>query len=160
MSSRTELKLHPSVAAGLIAAIPWLALVVFVLVAATAGKWPLLLALLPAIAAALVQFRRVGLLSGGKAITALRFANGPLEVQLGQSEPRAMAVAGCSQLSARLALLKLTPFDTKFRAYYAVLLADVGALRGNVPPEDFRRLRVWLRLGRPQQRHPLTPELE
>ena len=160
MSSRTDASLQPSAAAGLVAAAPWLLLAAFLSAAATAGKAPLLLAVPPVLAGAFTQFRRCGLLRGQRAITGLQLKDGLLCAQTGNGATEMVAVADASRLGARLALLKLRPAGTRSRAYTAILLADAGPIRGNVPVNEFRRLRVWLRLGRPAQHPVFKPELE
>lgn len=160
MSSRTDAPLKPSAVAGLIAAAPWLLLAAFLSAAATTGKAPLLLAIPPALAGTFMQFRRCGLLRGRRAVTSLHLQDGLLSAQIGGGTPEIVAVAGASRLGARLALLKLRPAGTRSRAYTAILLTDAGPIRGNVPVDEFRRLRVWLRLGRPAQHPAFKPELE
>ncbi|MEO9523944.1 hypothetical protein [Marinobacter alexandrii] len=150
MSSRIELPLQPSLAVGLLAATPWLAMACFVLVAGVAGKGLLLLGLAPTLAGAFFQFRGTGLMGGKRAITALKVSDGQLYVQLGHTRTVAMEVAGASQLGADLTVLKLRPVGTRLFAYSAILLTGNRLVRGNVPEDEFRRLRVWLRLGRSQ----------
>lgn len=150
MSSRIELSLQPSLAAGLVASAPWLAMACFILIAGTANKGLLLLGLIPALVGALFQLRNTGLLSTKRAVTALQVLDGQLYAQLGHSRTTAMEIASSSQLGAHLALLKLRPVGTRSFPYSAILLTGNRIVRGNVPEDEFRRLRVWLRLGRSQ----------
>ncbi|AHI28775.1 hypothetical protein [Marinobacter similis] len=150
MSSRIELPLQPSLAAGLVASASWLAMACFILIAGTSNKGPLLLGLIPTLAGALFQFRSTGLLSTKRAVTALQVLDGQLYAQLGHSRTVAMEIASSSQLAPHLALLKLRPVGTRLFPYSAILLTGNGIVRGNVPEDEFRRLRVWLRLGRSQ----------
>ncbi|WP_372980756.1 hypothetical protein [Marinobacter sediminum] len=150
MSSRIELSLQPSLAAGLIASAPWLAMAGFILIAGTANKGLLLLGLIPTLAGALFQFRSTGLLSTKRAVTALQVLDGQLYAQLSHSRTTTMEIASVSQLGAHLALLKLRPVGTRLFPYSAILLTGNRFVRGNVPEDEFRRLRVWLRLGRSQ----------
>lgn len=160
MSSRTDLLLQPSAAAGLIAAAPWLILAAFLLAATTTGKTPLLLLIPPVLAGAFIHFRRCGLLKGQGALTSLSVKDGLLRARVGDKSAEVVEVTGSSRLGARIALLKLRPVGTRFRAYTAILLTDLGPIRGNVPSDEFRRLRVWLRLGRTAQQPVFKPELE
>lgn len=122
----------------------------FILVAGFAGKGPLLLGLVPTLAGAFFQFRGTGKLAGKRAVTALQVSDGQLYAQLSHTRTVAMEVAGSSQLGARVALLKLRPVGTRLFPYSAILLTGTGPVRGNVPADEFRRLRVWLRLGQPK----------
>jgi len=160
VSSRTDLPLKPSAAAGLIAAAPWLILAAFLSAAAATGKTLLLLAIAPAFAGAFIHFRRSGWLRGQRAVTHLSIKDGLLTAKIGDRPPEVVDVTGASRLGTRLALLKLRPAGTKFRAYTAILLTGASPIRGNVPVDEFRRLRVWLRLGRPAQHPAFKPELE
>ncbi|MBW4935777.1 hypothetical protein [Marinobacter sp. F4206] len=160
MSNRIELTLHPSVATGLLATVPWLALLGFLVAAAHGGK-PWLLAGIPvALAGAGLQYRRSGLLRGNSAINRLTVERGQLSARLGDGRQIAVKAAGTSRLGSRLALLKLRPIGTTVKAYSAILLANTAHLRGNVPEDEFRRLRVWLRLGKPQSPPKRRPDQE
>ena len=150
MSSRIELSLQPSLAAGLVASAPWLAMACFILIAGTAHKGPLLLGLIPTLTVALLRFRNTGLLVTKRAVTALKVLDGQLYAQLGHSRTVAMEIAASSQLGAHLAVLKLRPVGTSLYSHSTILLTGTGPVRGNVPEDEFRRLRVWLRLGRSQ----------
>ncbi|MCK7567682.1 hypothetical protein [Marinobacter xestospongiae] len=146
MSSRTELPLMPSRAAGTLAALPWL---VLALVALALGltQTAVLLVLLPlTLAGAAVAFRRQGLLLGRKAVHTLSLRQGQLWAEDGSQPPVAVTVSPESRISARLALLKLTPLTSRSGSK-TLLLLDLGPHCRNVPREPFRHLRTWLRLG-------------
>jgi len=149
VSSRIELTLRPSRAAGLLGTLPWLLLAAF-LITGAAGGHVLLLAVLPlAIAGATISYRRLGQLAGAGAVTALTLKDNQLTVHTNRhSTP--VVVAGSSRLGAHLAHLKLRVPGTRFRVYHVVLLAPGHSYRGNVCPEAFRSLRQWLRLGQPE----------
>lgn len=154
MSSRIELTLTPSVATGLLALVPWLVMLGFLVGAAAAGKPWLAVGLPVAVVGAVLQYRRSGWLRGKSAISVLRVEGGELSAQLGDGREIAVCATGASRLGARLALLKLRPVGTRVKTYSTILLANTAGLRGNVPEDEFRRLRMWLRLG-----HPKTPPL-
>lgn len=154
MSSPIELTLRPSVTAGLLAAVPWLLLSGFLLAAAQAGKPWLLLALPATLAGGVWQYRHTGLLQSRTAVTSLRVEEGQLYVGLGEAPAIPVVASGASRIGARVSLLKLRPVGTRFRAYSSLLLATSAWFPGNVPDNEFRRLRVWLRLGRSRQSPP------
>ena len=72
MSSRIELALIPSHAVGLLCALPWLALTLFVAALASEFGSSLLALVVPSLVGAVLQYRRTGLLVGPKAVTGLR----------------------------------------------------------------------------------------
>lgn len=148
--SRIELTIEPSVAAGLLAIIPWFLLLAFVLAAAASGKPWLLFAAPIALAGAWGQFRNNGLLRGRRAICALRLRQGRLYAELASGRELPVIPAPGCRMSARMGLLKLRSADSRFPSYSVILLASTPTHSGNVPEDEFRRLRVWLRLGRPQ----------
>ncbi len=149
MSSRIDLTLSPSVATGCLAATPWLVASAFVLIAATAGKsW--LYALAPlTLAGAVFQYRLNGLLIGPSAVLGLYLENNTLYARLGSGQAEAVSACRSSRLSSKLALLKLQPVASKSSSYPVVILSG-QRITGNLPEEQFRRLRLWLRLGRTQ----------
>ncbi|MBW0148874.1 hypothetical protein [Marinobacter arenosus] len=160
MSSRIELTLSPSVTIGLLAIVPWLVLFAFLVAAAYGGKTWLLAGVPVALAGATIQYRRSGMLVGNSAVTALRLEQGQLSARLGDGRQVSVEAVGTSRLGPRLALLKLRPTGTRVRSYSAILLADSTGLRGNVPEDEFRRLRVWLRLGRSRPTSRRSPHQE
>lgn len=150
MSSRIDLRLSPSVSAGLIASLPWLALSAFVLTAGADGR-PWMLTLFPvAGAGAVLHFRRFGLLRSKHSVTGLALDAGQLQVILPGQSAIPVEPCGNSRLGPMLTLLKLRPTGTKLKAYHLILLAPETWPGGNVCPDQFRRLRQWLRLGQSQ----------
>lgn len=160
MSSRIELTLHPSVTTGLLATVPWLVLFFFLVVAAYEGKPWLLVGLPVTLVGASIQYRRSGMLVGDSAVNALMVEQGQLSARLGDGRHVNVEAAGTSRLGPRLALLKLRPQGTRVKAYSAILLANSSCFRGNVPEDEFRRLRVWLRLGRSRSTPRRSPDQE
>ena len=151
MSSRIELTLTRSLPVGLISMLPWLLLMAFLVVASMAGKFWLLAATPIALWGAALQYRSNGLLLGGDSVNALLIEHGRMYVRIGDNRQVEVLPLASSRIWSGLALLKLRPAGTRFRSYSAILLAPLSGMPGNVPAEDFRRLRVWLRLGRPQR---------
>lgn len=146
MSNRIEVTLRPSLAAGLIAATPWIALLGFLLVAAAQASAVLLAPVPLAIAGLVWQTRLTGLLAGPHAVTGLLVENGQLRITLGNGRRQVMTVAPESRLTGRLALLKVVPDDTRFfRWPWQTRLVVI--VTTNIEPEAFRQFRVWLRLG-------------
>ncbi|MBC7183537.1 MAG: hypothetical protein H5U30_08215 [Marinobacter sp.] len=148
MSSRIELTLSPSRLVGLLATIPWLALLIFLMAAALAGKQWLLAVAPVAVAGALRQYRSQGLLRGRHSMSRLFVEQDQLYAATGGERKVPVTAAATSRLWSGLALLKLRPAGTKFRSYSAILMAPSPGTEGNCPKEEFRRLRMWLRLGR------------
>ena len=147
--SRIELTIAPSVTVGLMASLPWLLLLAFLLAAAMETPW--LLAGTPVtLAGAWRQFRKNGLLRGRKAVCTLQLRQGRLYVGLGDGRELPVTPAADCRVFAPMALLKLYPSDSRFPPYSVILLASTPAYPGNVPEDEFRRLRVWLRLGQPR----------
>lgn len=152
MSSRIELTLSPSALTGVLASLPWLVLFAFALVTAVTGQPWLLMVGLPALGGAVWQYRQTGLLKAARSVIRLRVEQGQLYAQTRDGRQVAVAPAASSRLGARLSLLKLRCTGTRFGSYHALLLANTPGAPGNVPEDDFRRLRVWLRLGRAGER--------
>jgi hypothetical protein len=146
VSSRVELTLTPSHAVGLLCALPWLALVLFIAAAASEFGAPVLFMAVPTLMGAVFQYRRTGLLIGQEAVIGLRVEDGQLYACLGSGQDRAVTAAGESRLGAHIAILKLRRSGTISRTY-PVVLVTIAPRLCNVPSDAFRRLRVWLRLG-------------
>lgn len=151
MSSRIELTLTPSLLVGALAVLPWLLLLAFLFIAALAGKLWLLTAAPIALGLAALQYRSNGLLRGGGSINGLVVEDGELYVKTGDNRQVQVRPSASSRVWAGLALLKLRPTGTRFRSYNTILLAPSSGRPGNVSKDDFRRLRVWLRLGQSGQ---------
>ena len=150
MSNRIDVRLTPSVSAGLIAALPWLALLAFVLTAAAESR-PWMLVLVPVAGAGAIQhFRRFGLLRGKYSVTGLALEAGQLQAKFTGRDAVPVQPCRSSRLGPMLTLLKLRPTGSRLGAYYLILLAPEPWPGGNVCPDQFRRLRQWLRLGQSQ----------
>jgi len=148
VSSRIELTLSPSVLVGLLAVLPWLLLTAFLVIAALAGTSWLLLATPVALGGAALQYRYNGLLLGKHSVNSLLIEHGKMYAKTGDSRQVQVLPLASSRIWSGLALLKLRPTGTRFRSYNTILLAPSSGRPGNVSKDDFRRLRVWLRLGR------------
>lgn len=150
VSSQIDLKLSRCGAVGCLAAAPWLAASAFLLIAGVAGKnW--MYGLVPlTLAGALVQYRLNGLLAGPSAVVGLSQNQNTLYAHLGNGQILAVNACPSSRMSSKIALLKLKPIASKYAAYSVVLLSATR-IAGNLPEDQFRRLRMWLRLGRAQQ---------
>lgn len=148
MSNRIELTLSPCRLVGVLAILPWLALVVFLVVAALAGKAWLLAAIPVAAMGGLLQYRRNGLLKGRRAISDLLVQQDQLYAVTSDKRRIPVSASAESRLWSGLALLKLRPEGTRYWPYTLILLTSSAGRPGNVTEEEFRRLRMWLRLGR------------
>ncbi|QSP96299.1 hypothetical protein LPB19_07950 [Marinobacter salinisoli] len=147
MFSRIEIPLAPSVPAGIIASLPWLAISIFLL-GVGATRYPWLVAGVPlTLAGAAVVFRKTGLLQGKSAVTSLLLEQGQLYAQLGCGQREPVSPSPASRLGPHLTLLKLSAKDSTVRSYSAILIGSNPCCQGNVPGNEYRRLRVWLRLG-------------
>ncbi|WP_417517135.1 hypothetical protein [Marinobacter sp.] len=150
VSSRINLTLSRCAAAGCLAAAPWLIASAFALIAGAAGKnWMFILAPL-ALAGAIFQYRRNGLLAGPSAVLGLHQEEDTLYAHLGDGQILAVSPSPASRMCSTAALLKLQPIASKSSTYPVVLLSG-KRIAGNVSEDQFRRLRMWLRLGRTQQ---------
>jgi toxin CptA len=149
VSSRIELSLSPSRAAGVLAALPWLILMVFSSVAAPASSLWLLLMLVPAAILAVRQFRRCGLLRGAGAVVALQADADNLTCRIAGGETRSVRICSSSSLGASFLALKLRPADTTSGTMFVLVLGASSLFGANAPETDFRRLRMWLRAGQP-----------
>lgn len=133
--------------AGALASLPWLVLLAFAVIGALAGK-PWLLAACPiVVAGAVLQYRCSGSLLANRSVTGLFVDQGQLYLVTGDHRQIPVRPAASSRLWSRLALLKLRPVGTRFQSYSAVIISSGQGCPGNARKEDFRRLRVWLRLG-------------
>jgi len=151
VSSRIELTLTPSLLVGLLAVLPWVLLLAFLLMALLAGKFWLLVAIPIALWGAALPYRLNGLLLGCGSVSGLLIEHDKMYARIGDKQRVEVIPLASSRIWSGLALLKLRPAGTIFRSYTSLLLAPVPGSPGNVPAEDFRRLRVWLRLGRPRR---------
>lgn len=149
MSSRIELKLAPSLLVGMVALLPWLLLITFLVITALAGKTAMLIAAPVALAGATLQYRGNGLLLGRRSVNGLLIEHNKMFATMGGGRQVQVFPLASSRIWSGLALLKLRPTDTSFCSYTTLLLAHRPGRPGNVSEDDFRRLKVWLRLGRP-----------
>lgn len=78
----------------------------------------------------------------------LTVEHGQLYATIDGAEPVPVNVAAESRIGRRLTLLKIRAADTRTPTRL-VILADLGPGLRNILPDDFRRLRMWLRLGHP-----------
>jgi toxin CptA len=148
VSSRIELTLTPSLLVGVLAVLPWLLLLVFLFIAVLAGKTWLVAAAPIALYLGTLQYRSNGLLRGGRSVNGLLIEHGKMYLKTGDKRQVEVFPSASSRVWAGLALLKLRPAGTRFQSYTTILLAPSSGRPGNVSADDFRRLRVWLRLGR------------
>lgn len=146
MSSRIELTLTPSHAIGLLCALPWLALTLFIIAVASEFGSLILVLVVPSLVGAVFQYRRTGLLVGPEAVTGLRVEGEQLYVSLCSGQDRVVLAGHESRLGAHFAILKLRHSGTISYTYPVVLVAITPRFR-NIPSDAFRRLRVWFRLG-------------
>ncbi|MEX2476613.1 hypothetical protein [Marinobacter sp.] len=80
-------------------------------------------------------------------VTQLTVDQGQLHAQFGTGRSAPVSIAAESRVGRRLTLLKIRTADARSQPH-TVVLADFGPYLRNVTPEGFRRLRMWLRLGR------------
>jgi len=148
VSSRINLELRPSFCAGFQAGLPWLVLTVFIVIAAADGI-PELLLLAPAVAVAgWQQYSRAAHLRRPDSVTRLRLDENGLHCCLASGDWLPVRVCDSTRLSARTVILRLRHDNAGFGQIITVLSTGIGPLPGNVPAQEFRRLRAWLRVGR------------
>jgi len=149
VSNQIDLTLTRCTAAGCLAAAPWLVASAFVLITGASEKhWMFALAPLT-FAGAIFQYRLNGLLAGQSAVLGLCQDQNTLYARLGSGQTLAVTACPSSRISSKVVLLKLRPIATRSASYPVVLLSGTR-IAGNVPEDQFRRLRMWLRLGRTQ----------
>ncbi|TNE75048.1 MAG: hypothetical protein EP339_09970 [Gammaproteobacteria bacterium] len=153
MSNRIDLPLSASIPAGLLSIVPWLVLLLFSSVSGAMGHSWLWSGTLVAFIGGLYQFRSTGMLTLASSVIAVRQDQGRLSVLLADGREIGVRATGSSRIGSRLTLLKLRPVDTRLGSYSSILLASTRWWGGNVPNNEFRRLRVWLRLGKSEQDH-------
>lgn len=149
MSSRINLSLAPSGITGCLAVLPWLVLGAFATSAAIESS-PLLLLFLPPICLlGWRSFQKHGLLQGADAVIALRTDKTGVTCQRRDGSEIGCRISMASALGASYLVLKLQPVDTRSRSLVVLMTANTGPFNANVAEPDFRRLRMWLRLGQP-----------
>ncbi len=147
MSSQIDLRLSPSVTAGLLATLPWLALACFTVVAGTSGA-PALLVFVPIIGGfGWRSYQRHGLLKGANAVVALKTDSRGLLCQCADGRELPVLVDSASSLGASFLALKLRAPATISGRLFTLIISEQGALQANAPEADFRRLKMWLRTG-------------
>lgn len=147
MSSQIDLRLLPSVTAGLIATLPWLALACFTGVAGSSGSQALL-AFIPVIGwLGWRSFQRHGQLKGANAVVALRTGSRGLVCQCADGRELPVTVDSSSSLGSSLLALKLRPPAAISGTLFTLIISKQGLFRANAPEADVRRLKVWLRTG-------------
>jgi len=153
VSSRIDLTLSPSGITGLLACAPWILLGAFALGAALETSLWLLMGVPVTIVFAWRNFRRYGLLRGPRAVKALRTDSGGITCQFGDGHELPVRISGSSTLSASCLILKLHPQNSRSGSIMVLITGKIGPFRANAPEPDFRRLRVWLRIGQTQNAH-------
>ncbi|MBE0485211.1 hypothetical protein [Marinobacter sp.] len=153
MSSPINLPLSPSALTGLLATFPWLLLGVFSAGAAIESSL-LLLAFLPPIG--LLGWRSLekhGRLRGSGAVTALQADDSGVLCQLRDGRAIRCQVDSSSSIGPSFVILKLQPEGTTSHRMMVLITGSIGPFRANVPDQDFRRLRMWLRINQPSRAH-------
>ncbi|MFO8143020.1 MAG: hypothetical protein R6T87_14305 [Marinobacter sp.] len=149
MSSRINLTLLPSGITGCLAVLPWLVLGAFAAGAAMESS-PLLLVFLPPICLlGWRSFQKHGLLQGPDAVIALQADKTGVTCLLRDGREICCRISRASALGASYLVLKLQPEGTRSRSLVVLMTANAGPFSANVAEPEFRRLRMWLRLGQP-----------
>ena len=160
MSSRVNVRLYPSLSAGLIAATPWFIVAGSTLAIGLAGT-PLLLWFGPVgLAGAVWQIRASGLLASDRSVVQLSVDDDQLFARLRNGEQFPARASKESRLFGKLALLKLTLHGTRLKPPMVVVitLPPRSGVPLNSEPEAFRQLRVWLRLSGPAHTGPASSQ--
>ncbi|MGM0769243.1 MAG: hypothetical protein ACQEV6_14555 [Pseudomonadota bacterium] len=89
---------------------------------------------------------RSGLLRACNTVTRLTVERDQLYATRNADEQTPVSVAAESRIGRRVTLLKIRTADARSQTHL-VVLADLGPGFRNITPDDFRRLRMWLRLG-------------
>lgn len=141
MYNRIDLHLRRSLKAGLVAATPWLALVFALSLLALYLQPLFLVALVPAAAGVWRRWQQCGNLTHPHAIVRMTVRDNLLIATLRNQRELPVTVTGASRLTAGLAVLGLRHGGRRWPC--PVVLCTPG----NATQDDFRRLRVWLRLA-------------
>jgi hypothetical protein len=150
VSNRIDITLRPALAVGLIAASPWLVLAAASAILASDGPGLLWLFLPTAALGALCQVRTSGLLRSPGSVTRLTVEDDRLTAHFADGRCFTARPASESRVFGQLAILKLQFEKLSGRRPSLVVLFNsgkMGSSSGNVQLDDFRRLRVWLKLG-------------
>ncbi|WP_138437770.1 hypothetical protein [Marinobacter shengliensis] len=153
MSSQIDLALSPSGITGLLASAPWILLSAFAIGAALETSLWLLMVGPVTIAFAWRNFRRYGLLRSPRAVKALRTDSGGITCQFGDGHETPVRVCASSTLGASCLILKLHPQDSRSGSIMVMITGKMGQFQANAPEPEFRRLRVWLRIGHTRNAH-------
>lgn len=138
------LRLRPSPGLVLVILLGWLPLILLARETASGSFLALPLVMLVTILGAISAVRS-GLLSGGRDLARLKVSDNRLVSLDSQGVTVEWIPGHNSRLFARLAWLDLTCAGSP-RQRRRLIVTDLPLL-ANVPAEDFRRLKVWLRLG-------------
>jgi toxin CptA len=144
MEPEATLRLRPSPGLAVAIMLGWLPLVLLAWKTGAGTPFVLPLVLLVTIAGA-GSAARHGLLAGGESLVGLRLGNNRLTGDNGQGATVEWLPVYNSRLFDRLAWLELAATEAP-RRRRRLIVTDLPVL-ANLPPDDFRRLRVWLRLG-------------
>lgn len=79
-------------------------------------------------------------------VTRLTIEHGQLHAWIRSDGRQPVSVSRESRIGRRVTLLKILTLDARSRSYLLVLV-DFGPQLRNVPADEFRRLRMWFRLG-------------
>jgi len=97
------------------------------------------------------QFRHSGLLQGLSCVHRIVLQTGALQIVLGDGRQVAATVSAESRVYAGMVLLKLRTRATTLNPPVVILHDRLGPVNANTDSAEFRRLRVWLRLGQHQK---------
>jgi toxin CptA len=147
VSSRINLTFRPSVSAALLAALPWLVLAAFVLVAGFAGSPWLLLALIPIGWRTVTEVQRLGFLTGPRAIIALKLEPDRHCCLLADGRELNVQIHRNTLLTSSVLALKLDVGGATSDNLFVWVVGPIGPFRANADPQEIRRLRMWLRTG-------------
>ncbi|WP_133169833.1 hypothetical protein [Marinobacter halophilus] len=128
---------------------PWLVLGAFAAGAAMESSLLLLAFLPPICLLGWRSFQKHGLLQGPNAVIALRFDHPGVTCQFRDGSELHCRISTSSSLGAAFLVLRLQPEDTRSNGIVVLITGNSGPFRANVPEADFRRLRMWLRIGQP-----------
>lgn len=129
--------------------LPWLVLGLFAAGAAMQSSLVLLVFLPPISLLGWRCFQRHGLLQGPDAVIGLRTGKAGVTCQLRDGREIGCRISKSSALGASYLVLKLHPEGTRCRSLVVLMTANTGPFSANVSGPDFRRLRMWLRIGQP-----------
>lgn len=155
MYNRIEVKVSPNHWVGVLSAVPWIALLLFVLAIAAENSLYFLIFCVPALLGGWHQYLKNGLLTRHDSVASVSVIDDQLYVEQRNGQCYQVYAAANSRLYPRLAILKLPAIGSIYQSRF-VIMCSLGVRFSNVCAEDFRKLRVWLRLG-PSGRTPQKP---